>query len=179
MDDMRDRGRKRAMKGVVTAVSAVTLMFVSNLAQARSPDSAADRAFIQDAIQGDLAEVQVGKLAQERGESEQVKQFGQRLERDHGANLEKAKPLAESMGVTLPTAPNAEQKATYDELSGLSGVQFDRQFAKKMVQDHKKDIKAFEHATRGTGTTADFAKQTLPTLREHLKIARSLGGSKT
>jgi putative membrane protein len=162
------------------AAMAVALMSASGLAHARGPDSTeANRAFVNEVIQGDLAEIRIGKLAQERSASEKVKKFGQRLARDHAANLEKARPLAESMGMTLPTTPNANQKTTYDKLSSFSGAKFDRQLAKKMVQDHKKDIKAFQRESRRSGPAADFAKQTLPTLREHLKIARSMSGSRT
>lgn len=167
-------------KEAIVFAAMAALMFDSGLVQARTPESTeANRGFVKEAMQSDLAEIQIGKLAQEKGTSEQVKQFGKRLESDHSANLEKAKPLAESLGVTLPTAPNASQKATYDKLSRLSGTQFDRRFAKKVVQDHKKDIKAFQQESKRSGPAADFAKQTLPTLQEHLKIAKSLSGSTT
>lgn len=162
----------------ITAMAALTLN--SGLAQARAPEATeANRSFVKEAIQSDLAEIQIGKLAQEKGVSEKVKQFGRKLESDHGANLEKAGALAESLGVRVPTGPNANQKATYEKLSRLSGTQFDRRFARKMVQDHKKDIKAFQQESRKSGPAADFAKQTLPTLQAHLKIAKSLGGSST
>lgn len=167
-------------RGVMAAMASVALMFASGAVLARSPDATgADRAFVKEAIQGDLAEIQIGKLAQEKGASEQVKQFGQRLQNDHGANLEKARQLAASLGVAAPTAPDAKQNAAYARLNGLSGPQFDQRFAKKMVRDHKKDIKAFRKESKRSGAAGDFAKQTLPTLQEHLKVAKSLTSSKT
>jgi putative membrane protein len=172
-----EKGDTRKRGAIFLAAVAAMLVFAFSPVQARIPDStAADRSFVKKAIQGDLAEVQIGKLAQRRGVSEKVKQFGQRLEADHGANLGKAKPLAGSLGVEPPGAPNAKQKATYDKLSGLSGKEFDRAFAKKMVKDHQMDIKEFQRESRRSGPAADFAKKTLPTLEEHLKIARSLSG---
>jgi putative membrane protein len=171
-------GRKGDIRKATMLLAAVAVaMFASGSGRARSP-AEANQAFMKEAIQGDLAEIQMGKLAQEKGASEQVKQFGQRLESDHRAHLEKATPLAQSLGVTPPTEPNAHQKTTYDKLSSLSGPQFDRQFAKNMVKDHRKDIKAFQREGRKAGPAADFAKQTLPTLEEHLKLAKSLSGSK-
>jgi putative membrane protein len=162
------------------AAMAVALVSASGMAQGRSPDPAkASRAFVNEVIQGDLAEIQMGKLAQEKGASEKVKQFGRRLASDHGANLEKARPLAASMGMRLPTTPNAKQKAMYYKLSSLSGPDFDRRFARKMVQDHEKDIRAFQRESSRSGPVANFAKRTLPTLQEHLKIARSLSSSRT
>jgi len=158
---------------------------VSRLTRCNSPtdrshnSSEADRRFTKEVIQGDLAEIQIGKLAQQKGASEKVKQFGQRLEADHSSNLEQAKSLAGSLGLAPPTAPNANQTATYEKLSGLSGKEFDRTFAKKMLKDHKKDIKEFRRESRRSGPVANFAKKTLPTLEEHLKLARSLSSSRT
>ena len=156
---------------------AVAALTVSAL-QAHSASSAdADRMFMKKAIQGDLAEVRMGELAQERGTNEEVKKFGEKLTTDHGANLETAKSVAQSVGVEPPSAPNANQSATYDRLNKLSGAQFDRQFAKSMVQDHKKDIKAFRYESKKSGAIADFARHTLPTLQQHLQIAQSLNRS--
>jgi putative membrane protein len=139
---------------------------------------AADRAsetFIKEAIEGNLAEVQVGKLAQDKGQSDGVKSFGQMLVTDHGAANQKATQVASQMGVTPPAEPNAKQKKVYDKLAKLSGDKFDRAFAKAMVKDHKQDIKEFEKATKKTQDPAkSFASETLPTLRKHLETAQSL-----
>jgi putative membrane protein len=48
-----------------------------------------------------------------------------------------------------------------------------------MLADHRKDVAAFKkESTRGNDPDVkQFASQTLPTLEEHLKIARDLSGS--
>ncbi len=140
-------------------------------------NNSANSAFVRDAIEGDLAEIQIGKLAQQKGTTDQVKQFGQKLTSDHTANLDKAKSLAQSMGMSVPDQPNSEQKAMYDKLNKLSGQQFDQQFAQAMVEDHQKDVMKFQQESQESGPVADFAKQTLPTLQQHLQIAQSLTGS--
>jgi putative membrane protein len=144
-------------------------------AQSNKP-SAQDESFVKQAIQGDLAEIEVGKLAEQKGTDQQVKQFGQKLVSDHSENLEKAKSLAQSIGVTPPTAPDAKQKAAYEKLSNLSGEQFDKRFARDMVQDHKEDIAKFERESKKSGQVGQFAQQTLPTLKHHLEMAESLAG---
>jgi putative membrane protein len=149
----------------------------SNRSGGNNSANNANSTFIRDAIQGDLSEIEVGKLAQQKGTTDKVKQFGQKLTSDHSANLDKAKSLAQSMGATVPNQPNSEQKAMYDKLSKLSGSQFDRQFAQAMVEDHQKDVMKFQQESQGSGPVVDFAKETLPTLREHLQIAQSLTGS--
>jgi putative membrane protein len=139
---------------------------------------AADRGsqkFITEAIQGNLAEIEVGKLAQEKGQSEGVRSFGSHLVQDHTAANQKATSLASSMGVTPPTEPTSKQKTLHARLSKLSGESFDREFAKAMVNDHKNDIREFEkEAKRKNDPAADFANETLPTLRKHLEMAQAL-----
>ncbi len=141
--------------------------------QAKVP-SQADQKFIKEAIQGDMTEVKMGQLAQEKGQSRSVKQFGQTLESDHSANLQKVKDLAQSMGIAQPSQPSSKQQAIYDRLSKLSGPQFDRQFAQAMVKDHKQDISEFQKQAKKSDPAGQFAQQTLPTLRKHLQIAQSL-----
>src|SRR5689334_12094304 len=77
-------------------------------AQSSKP-SKADNSFLKQAMQGDMAEVKMGQLAEQKGGDEKVKQFGQTLVSDHGENLDKAKSLAQQMGMTPPDSVNAEQ----------------------------------------------------------------------
>jgi putative membrane protein len=156
---------------------AVTMLTLSALRAQSAGSTEASRMFMTKAMQGDLAEIQIGELAQQKGTNEKVKRFGEKLVTDHGANLETAKSVAQSIGVTPPTAPNATQKATYDRLAKLSGSEFDRKFARNMVQDHKKDIKEFRHESKKSGPIAGFARQTAPKLQQHLRIAESLARS--
>jgi putative membrane protein len=133
-----------------------------------------DQQFVKEAIEADLAEVQVGQLAQQKGDSQQVKQFGQTLQQDHSQNLQKAQELAQQVGVTAPTQPSAQQKKMYEKLSKLSGPKFDKQFAKDMVADHKKDVAKFQKEGKGQGQVAQFAQQTTPVLQKHLQMAQEI-----
>jgi putative membrane protein len=138
-----------------------------------------DSAFLTDAIQGNLSEISIGELAQKNGASEGVKSFGQMLVQDHSTANEKAMILAKAHSVTPPTEPKAESKSLHDRLAKLSGEQFDKEFAKAMVEDHKKDIKEFEDQTKGADDVASFAKDTVPTLKKHLQTAQSLMSQKS
>jgi putative membrane protein len=135
-----------------------------------------DQRFMKEAAQGGMAEVELGKLAVQNASSDYVKKFGQRMVDDHSKANDKLKELASAKGVTLPQAPNAKQKATKDQLSKLSGEQFDKAYMRDMLKDHKQDIAAFQSESN-TGHDADvknFATQTLPTLRDHLKDAQGI-----
>ena len=139
----------------------------------------ADKSFLIDAIQGNLGEISVGQLAQEKGGSNGVRNFGQMLVKDHTDNNDKAKSLARSEGIAVPSEPKPEAKALHDKLSKLSGEAFDKEFSAAMVKDHKKDIKKFEGEAKGNDDLAKFAQQTLPTLKHHLETAQSLTQGKS
>jgi len=108
-----------------------------------SPISTGDRQFLKTAAEGGMAEVELGKLASEKGSSDEVKQFGQRMVTDHSKANEELKQVATSKGVDVPKNLNAKHKATRDRLAKLSGADFDKAYMKDMVQDHEKDVSEF------------------------------------
>jgi putative membrane protein len=143
---------------------------------AGTPMKPAERKFVMDAAEGGMAEVELGKLAKDKGSSEGVKQFGQRMVDDHGKANDELKKIASSKSITLPDAPAAKHKATMDRLSKLSGADFDRAYIKEMVKDHEQDVKEFQHESQ-SGSDSDikeFAAKTLPTLQDHLKQIKEL-----
>lgn len=143
----------------------------------------ADRKFMDNAAQGGMAEVELGQLAQEKGKSQEVKDFGKRMVDDHTKANDQLKQLASQKGVTLPTDLNAKDKATKARLEKMSGSQFDQAYMKDMVMDHKKDVAEFQKESKSAmdPDLKSWAGQTLPTLQEHLKMAEeySAAGQKT
>lgn len=137
--------------------------------------SAEDKAFVTKAGQGGLAEVKLGQLAQQNASDPAVKQFGQRMVDDHGKANDQLKSLAEQKGVTVPTDLDAKDKATYNRLSGMKGAAFDRAYMNDMVKDHTKDVAEFRKESKSAKDSdlKNFASQTLPTLQDHLKQAKS------
>jgi putative membrane protein len=138
--------------------------------------NAMDRHFVKKAAQGGMAEVELGKLATEKAQSDEVKKFGQRMVDDHSKANDQLKQLASSKGITLPSDLDAKDKSTKGRLSKLSGEQFDRAYMKDMVKDHTKDVAEFKKASSNAKDTGikSFASQTLPTLEDHLKEAQSI-----
>ena len=135
-----------------------------------------DRAFVLEAGPGGLAEVELGKLAAQKGQSADVKRFGQRMVSDHSKANAELKKLAASKGITLPAEMNAEQKAERDKLAKLSGPEFDREYMALMVEDHDTDVAAFqEEAKDGSDPEIkSFAAKTLPTLQEHQRMSKEI-----
>jgi putative membrane protein len=138
--------------------------------------AADSKSFITQAIQGNLAEISMGKLAQDKGGSDAVKQYGAMLVTDHTAANDKATQAAKTLGVTAPTEPTSEQKQMHDTLAKASGQTFDRDFAREMVQDHQKDVA--DYKAEADASTKDAASQyaadTLPRLQKHLSDAQTL-----
>ena len=157
----------RSIRLLLAATVAVTAM-------AGSAFAASDKAFIKKAMEGDNAEVQMGKLAQAKGASAGVRDFGHMLETDHGMHKAKVATLGSSMGVKPTDDVPMMAKMDAHKLEGLSGPKFDHAFAKSMVMDHKKDIAEYEKQARGHAPTADLARETLPTLHKHLDTAEQL-----
>jgi putative membrane protein len=138
--------------------------------------SMADKQFVKKAAQGGMAEVQLGQLAKEKGSSDAVRQFGQRMVDDHTKANDQLKQLAANKDVQLPSTLDAKDEATKTKLSKLSGEAFDRAYMKDMVTDHTKDVSEFKHESESAKDpdVKNFASETLPTLEDHLKSAKSV-----
>ena len=156
----------------IAVAAALALSASSALAQGK-PDKDSQN-FIKNAIEGNIAEVNVGKLAQEKGKSQAVKDFGKMLETDHGKANDNAKAAASQIGVEPPNGSSVMEKATYLKLKVLSGDTFDRSFANSMVSDHKSDIKTYQKEASKSDAAGQYAKQTLPDLQKHLQMAQEL-----
>ena len=133
-----------------------------------------DLEFAKKAAEGGLMEVQFGELAQEQAKDEQVVQFGARMVQDHGQANEKLKAIAEQKGIQLPQELPEDAQQKYEELQQLSDSEFDKAYMDEMVKDHEEDVEAFEQQAQ-SGEDPDlraFAEETLPTLREHLELAK-------
>ncbi|HEY7170483.1 MAG TPA: DUF4142 domain-containing protein [Vicinamibacterales bacterium] len=148
-------------------------------AQPETKSAAADHQFVMDAARGGMAEVELGKLAGDKAQSEQVKQFGHRMAQDHAKANDELKSLAQQKNIMLPSTLDAKDKATVDRLSKLSGAAFDRAYMQDMLQDHRKDVNEFRKESQ-SGKDPEvkaWAAKTLPTLEEHLRLAQSTSGA--
>ncbi len=146
--------------------------------QPKGQPSGADATFVKQAAEGGLAEVELGKVAAQKGSSDDVKKFGQRMVDDHSKANEQLQQVAASKNISLPTGLSAKDKATLSRLDKLSGAAFDRAYMNTMVKDHTKDVSEFRKEASG-GSDPDvkkFAQGTLPTLESHLSDAKKVDG---
>ena len=166
---------KLMLAGIAGCLGA-TLAAAPALAQSKS--NRQEGRFVTEAIQGNFAEQQMGDLAQQKGQSQAVKDFGAELKKDHAAANDQLTPIAGQVGVQAPSEPSAKQKKDYDRLARTSGRAFDEAFVRHMVMDHKQDIAKYQKAASMTGSpVATYASQSLPVLQKHLATAESLAAS--
>jgi len=150
------------------------------LAGSANAKGTADQDFVTKAAQGGLAEVDLGKIAEDRALAADVKKFGQQMVDDHGKANDELKTIASKAGATVPTEPSSSQKEMANSLKQKSGADFDKAYAKAMVKDHHEDIALFK-TEAASGKDPDlkaFAQKTLPTLETHLKMAEALNSAK-
>lgn len=135
-----------------------------------------DKMFLRKAAQGGLAEIKLGGLAAEKGNSDDVKQFGRKMVTDHTRLNETMKPIAESMSVVLPTKLSKMDQAEYDKLNAMSGDDFDKEYLAYMTTDHHHDLKEFENEAESGGDPAlkDAAANGLKVIARHTRMVEKL-----
>ena len=164
------------MKRIYCAVIALAFSGFTYVAVA---DANPDSAFYKKAAEGGIAEVELGKLAQDKSPTASVKEFGAMMVTDHTAANDKLKAIAAKNHIKLPTSPSMGQMATKTELKVLSGKAFDKSYIKGMVKDHEEDIKEFqtESASGQDPDAKAYAVATLPTLQAHLKKIQEIAAA--
>jgi len=136
-----------------------------------------DRSFLENAAQGSFAEVEASKLALEKSESEDVKEFARKMVEDHQKMASEVAALAKAKGATPPEGPSLMQKTEITALRALSGGPFDKMYVNRIgVAAHESTIEMFEEASQETRDPEVKAMidEALPKLREHLKMAQAL-----
>lgn len=164
------------MNRMFLSLGTATLMAVS-IASASAKDKQSET-FLTKAIEGNFAEVSMGDLAQQNGQSDDVKSFGRMLSTDHAAANQMAMDAAKGLGMNPPSGPNAKQKADYEKMSKMSGASFDKTFATHMIADHQKDIAEYKKASKNRDAAGEYASSQIDTLQRHLDAAKSLRAGK-
>lgn len=166
------------------AVVVGTLTVLSCATWAKATDlSTADKVFLKAAADANMTEAHLGKMAQDQGADNGVKDFGHSLVQDHTKAYEELTVLANKAGESIPRGIDVRRNPAIEELRKQTGKGFDRRFVTHEVLDHRKTIAAFKREAE-KGENADlkaYAQRMIPTLEEHLRKAEDLekSGKKT
>ncbi|BCG48564.1 outer membrane protein-like protein [Citrifermentans bremense] len=159
-------------------MAVVSLFALSMAIPALAADklSRSDKAFVKDAASGGMMEVEAGRLAQQKGASQEIKDFGQMMVTDHGKANDELEAIIAKKQMKKPAKMDAKHKKMVDQLNALSGAEFDKKYAKEMVKDHEKDVAKFKKAS---GKVKDpeikaWVDKTLPVLEQHLQHAKDM-----
>jgi putative membrane protein len=147
-----------------------------NSMNAPGQPSALDKMFVKKALQGGMAEVQLGRLTLQKSNNDQVKQFAQHMIDDHTKLGEQMKPVAQQLGVSDPDAVSKKDKATMAKLQALSGPAYDEAYIRDMVRGHKQDLTDFQmEASSGQDQTVkDAANQGSKVIAQHLQMIQQI-----
>jgi putative membrane protein len=129
--------------------------------------SSKDKSFMKDAAKGGMMEVDMGKMAQEKGKSAEVKKIGSRMVADHSKANAELMGIAKKKGVDLSKEKPSAHK--------MDEANFDKSYVDMMVKDHEKDLAAFQ-AEAKDGSDADvkaFASKTSEVIKKHLEMVKA------
>jgi putative membrane protein len=138
-----------------------------------------DHAFVRKALEGGTVEVQLGQLAQQKSQSPDVQQFGQKMVADHTQLGDQIKPIAQQLGVKEPSGPSKKDKELIAKLEALSGPQFDETYINAMVKDHKQDLKEFTNEAQlaQDPNVKQVAQQGATVISQHLQLIEQIAQS--
>jgi putative membrane protein len=165
------------MKNQLTVVLCGLSMVLAAATFGRADMTAKD--VLNDLHEANQTEIHMGQLAEQKGASEDARNYGKTLVTDHEDSDKQVVNLAAKQGITLKTAsPGVTDKMEMAKLESLAGSDFDKTFAKHMIDDHKSDIAKMQSAQKAKlpEDVLQLVTNTLPTLQKHLELAQKLYG---
>lgn len=162
------------MKNILFLFFAGIVATNSANAQAEDRDTTAKHFLIKASV-ANLQEISAGQIAADKASDPEIKAFGKQMVTDHSAAQAKLIQVAKLKGITLPveaTGPVIPDPM----LQKASGQEFDRAYAHMMVPGHRQAAQMFEKysLTGKDPEVKDFATQTLPTIKMHLKMIKAI-----
>ncbi|MGY3622529.1 DUF4142 domain-containing protein [Bradyrhizobium sp. USDA 10063] len=139
--------------------------------------SAATKDFVEHAAVGNMYEIQSSRLVLDKVHNREFQDFGKRIVDDHTKSTDELKSITQPVtGLELPTDLDDKHKKMIDQLRSASATELAPQFKSQQIQAHQDAIKLYQDfAARGDNARLrQFAESTLPTLKEHLRLAQDL-----
>jgi putative membrane protein len=136
----------------------------------------AEQEFMIKAAQANLAEIDMARIALQKTQNPEVKDFANMIEKDHTNALEDLTDLMRDKAMSQPNLLSPEAKADIEKMTALSGAEMDREFANTMVADHEKAIGMFRDMANiaQSPDVKKYAEKLIPELEMHLEKAQRL-----
>jgi putative membrane protein len=172
--NMENQNMRRELTATALGLSAA-ILWATSVSAAQAPTT---ENFVNTVAISDMFEIQSGQLASEKAENSDVQSFGRQMTEDHTETSEDLKELIkdENIKVELPSKLDDEHQAKLKKLKGLSGIKFDKEYVRMQIDAHQKAVALFEsYAAAGENDDLrQWASDTVPALKKHLKEAQSL-----
>jgi putative membrane protein len=167
--------RKTVIAGAVVLALSAAPAFAAGKKQGITSKQVSDQEFVIHAAKGDMAEIELGKVAQTKASAESVKTFAKRMIDDHQRALDSLKPIAMNEKITVPTTIDPKDQALKERLEKLSGRAFDRAYMSAMIKDHRHDVAEFRAASTKarSADVKQYASTILPSLEKDLKLGQT------
>jgi putative membrane protein len=162
------------LKFVCLLAAPLLTLSLSTVARAADGPSASDKTFVHKAAIGGMFEVQSGKIAEDKGLSQEVKDFGAKMVEDHGKANDELKSIATSKGIDVPAALDAKHQKMIDALNAKSGKDFDDLYFSDMTKGHQMTDALFVKEA-SSGDDADikaFAAKTDQVVKMHIAMLK-------
>ncbi len=157
--------------GLILMKGAAFAAQTSNLTQT-------DMDFVNKLAMGNMAEVQLGKLAEQKAMSKSVKEFGKMMVEDHTKLNDQLKQWAIENGATLPSKIDAQQLSAVKRIEGQTGRALDKEYVQMMLKDHREDVREVQQTAENAKNpkVKELAVTILPVLENHLRVAENVAG---
>jgi len=155
--------------------------------------STGDRNFVEESLSAGMAEVELGRMAQQRAADAEVKQFAEMMVRDHTQSGDMLRQLARQHAIETPAPTENEHRDAMNRLTNLKGADFDREYMQAMIDSHEDMVDHLQSRAsedrfgenRGAvqpeasdnpveASLNQWAANALPTTRRHLDEARRI-----
>jgi len=166
---------------VSAAVAGLFLSAAVSLAPAaaQQPKSlASDSVFITRAGSAGLLQVKLGKLAEKKGSSTAVVEFGKVMVTHYSKANEELKVAAKGAGFPGPVLLRQDQQI-FDRFNGMGRSSFDKNYMAEMVERQNEEVRLFQGESAGgrVQSLKQLAARMLPDTEQRLSLARQTGGS--
>jgi putative membrane protein len=148
-------------------------------AAAQQPQTlASDSVFIQKVSSVGLLQVKLGQLAEKKGTSPAVVEFGKRMVADYSKANEELKAAAKAAGFAAPVLLRQDQQ-TFELFTRTGGSSFDKKYMAEMVKQHREEVRLFQGQSAGgrIQSLKQLASRMLPEMEQRLSLATQTAGS--
>jgi len=171
---------KNLVSAAVTGLLLSSVLGPARLAAQQPKSLASDSAFIAQAGSIGLLQVKLGQLAEKKGSSAAVLDFGKRMTADYAKTNQELKTAAKQAGFPTPVLSRQDQQI-FDRFNTMGRGSFDKAYMAQMVESHTEEVRLFQGESAGgkVQSLKQLASKMLPEMEQRLSLAaqtaRSVG----